>query len=169
MVQMPWLSVEGLPDRAWETQERVPRCTTPGVVWHLRRKSSVGSPLCARFFSCCSHVRHARRRLTRMFHEAPKRALRTFALADVGGDGGQYGRPKLGRRGQAEQGLPECSCPRGERALGEAGRLAVPAGGGCDGRCGAGGAVWRLDENMEGTATGCKSNIVMRDLRRRHG
>ena len=104
-----------------------------------------------------------------MFHEAPKPALRTFALAVVGGGGGQYGRPKLGGRGRAKQGLPECSCPRREMALGEAGRLAVPAGGGCDGRCGAGGAVWRLAGNMEGTATGCKSNQVMRALRRRHG
>ncbi|OSX78722.1 hypothetical protein BU14_0101s0003 [Porphyra umbilicalis] len=78
----------------------------------------VGSRM--RFFFCRSHFGHARRRFTRMIHEAPKRALRTFALAEVGGGGGQYGRPKLGGPGRAEQGLPECSCPRAEMALGKA-------------------------------------------------
>jgi len=53
MVLMPGFSVGGLPYRAWETQERVPECTTPCVLWHLRNNSSVGSPiytLCWIFF-----------------------------------------------------------------------------------------------------------------------
>ena len=31
MVLMPGLSVKGLPDRAWETRQRVPECTTHGI------------------------------------------------------------------------------------------------------------------------------------------
>ena len=73
----------------------------------------------------------------------------TFATAEAGGGGGRYGRPTLRGTWWAEQRLPECSCPRGEMAPEEPGWLAVPARGGSNGRCGAGGTVLRLSENME--------------------
>ena len=74
MVLMPGLSFEGLPDRAWETQERVSECTTPGVLWHLWRKSSVGSPiytLCWIFFLLFS-CRACKKMLDKEVSRGPK-------------------------------------------------------------------------------------------------